>query len=58
MTDTNRSRQRELADQSLDDFEDADNDMVWNREHTRSLAFLLGGFAIIVAVIVLASLLG
>lgn len=58
MADTNNARQSELDERSLDEFFDVESDRPWSREHTRSLGFLLGGFAIIVAVFTLGCLLG
>ena len=58
MTDTNSVRETVLGDESLDEFADIENDMVWTREHTRSLGLLFGGFAVIVAIIALGLFFG
>lgn len=58
MVDMDHSQQSDAADHSLDDFVDVEREMGSSREHIRSLGFLLGGFAIIVAIFALAYLLG
>ena len=56
MPDTKKPWQSDVSD--LDALADVENDIGWSRDHFRSLAFLLVGFAIVVALISLGLLLG
>ena len=58
MTETNETLRARIDDHLLDEFIDAETEMGWGLEHTRSLQLLLVDVAIIVAVIALGLWLG